>query len=261
MRSVRFRRLEYEKTDFDRWYERALQKMFSALGIPYDLLQEKVEMRYIESPDELNENDAVSESSIFLAGGITGCPNWQQQMVGLFEGTPLTIVNPRRADFPIGDPIAAQEQIHWEHRHLRRVNAIMFWFCAETVCPIVLYELGAWSMTKKPIFVGVDPEYIRKQNVEIQTSLSRPEVTVVYSLEALALQVKDYFENEERMESGELHTVYYDEKVQERELSIQVRIDDQLEWFPKSEISHVRQENDLFAFDIPLWLAVKKGLI
>ena len=57
---------------------------------------------------------------------------------------------------------------------------------------IVLYELGAWSMTMKPIFVGVDPEYIRRADVEVQTGLARPEVLVVHSLEALAGQIREW---------------------------------------------------------------------
>ena len=38
------------------------------------------------------------------------------------------------------------------HDALRDVHAISFWFPKETICPIVLYELGAWSMTNKTYF-------------------------------------------------------------------------------------------------------------
>jgi len=69
---------------------------------------------------------------------------------------------------------------------------IQFWFPQETLCPIVLYELGAWSKTNKPIFVGVHPEYKRRQDVEIQTKLARPEVKIVFSLENLAKQIRDF---------------------------------------------------------------------
>ena len=75
---------------------------------------------------------------------------------------------------------------------LRVADAILFWFPQETLCPIVLYELGAWSMSGKTIFVGVHPAYSRRQDVEIQTGLVRPEVNVVYSLEELAAQVMSW---------------------------------------------------------------------
>lgn len=123
---------------------------------------------------------------LFLAGGITGCPDWQQEMIAHLADYPGTILNPRRADFPIGDPAAAQAQIEWEHKALRYADEILFWFPCETICPIVLYELGAWSMTSKPIYVGVHPNYQRRQDVEIQTRLARPDVPLTYSIEALA---------------------------------------------------------------------------
>jgi len=144
-------------------------------------------MIYVEALDSLV---ATTELSVFLAGGITGCPDWQQDMRKLLQDTDLILFNPRRANFPIGDPGAALEQIAWEHYHLRTASAILFWFPRETLCPIVLYELGAWSMADKPIFVGVHPDYPRRKDVEIQTQLVRPEVKVVYSLEDLAQQVR-----------------------------------------------------------------------
>ena len=145
-------------------------------------------MHYIEAPTPYTYEE--SDKSLFLAGGITGCPDWQQDIVKLLSDTFITILNPRRADFPIHDPNAAMEQIKWEHDNLRRSCAISFWFPKETICPIVLYELGAWSMTDVPIFVGMHPEYQRRQDVEIQTKLARPKVEIVYSLDELANQVK-----------------------------------------------------------------------
>ena len=119
----------------------------------------------------------------------TGCPDWQQEMCILLNDSDLTLLNPRRADFPIGDPNAAKEQIEWEYKYLYQASAILFWFPYETLCPIVLYELGAWSKTNKTIFVGTHPDYKRKQDVEIQLSLSRPKVKIVSSIEHLAIQV------------------------------------------------------------------------
>jgi len=149
-------------------------------------------MIYVEAPNTY-EGDYYGPV-IFLAGGITGCPDWQQYARGHFlqEKTKCVLVNPRRAHFPIWDPTAAKKQIAWEHRELRHADAILFWFPCETICPIVLYELGAWSMTDKDIFVGVHPDYKRRQDVEIQTKLARPEVEIVYDLSSLVKQVIDW---------------------------------------------------------------------
>jgi len=142
-------------------------------------------MRYIESPKIYKGKDR----SLFLAGGITGCENWQQLVKRYLKDVNVVLFNPRRKDFPINDPNAAQAQIRWEYEYLRKASMILFWFPCETLCPIVLYELGAWSMTDKKIFVGVHPDYKRKQDVEIQTKLVRPEVQIVYDLGTLSEQI------------------------------------------------------------------------
>lgn len=148
-------------------------------------------MRYIEAPTEWEGQG----QAVFLAGGISGCPDWQSIVVARLAATALVLVNPRRATFPPHGSAAATEQIVWEHRHLRRATAILFWFPCETLCPIALYELGAWSMSPhKPIFVGVHPDYARKHDIVIQIRLARPEVEVVHALDDLADQVRAWEE-------------------------------------------------------------------
>jgi len=143
-------------------------------------------MIYVEAPTEYA---GTVRPSVFLAGGITGCGDWQRDLARRLRDTDLVVLNPRRKRFPIDDPSAAEQQINWEFRHLRRATARLFWFPSATLCPIALYELGAWSTTAGPLFIGVDPRYARRVDVEIQTKLARPDVTVVYSIEELANQV------------------------------------------------------------------------
>jgi hypothetical protein len=145
-------------------------------------------MKYIEAPEIYQGNDR----SLFLAGGISNCPNWQAELRKLIGDEQIVLLNPRRDEFPIHNPNAAEKQIRWEYEHLRKADAISFWFPKETLCPIVLCELGAWSMTNKPLFVGIDPEYPRRQDVEIQTKLARPDVKIVYDLESLSDQIKEW---------------------------------------------------------------------
>src|SRR5688572_19037925 len=140
-------------------------------------------MTYIEAPTEYTP---AGTPSVFLAGGISDCDDWQSRMVQLLSPLDVVVLNPRRREFPMNDPTAAGEQIRWEHRHLRRADARLFWFPSATLCPITLYELGAWSMAHGPLFVGVDPGYARRLDVETQTKLARPDVRVVHSLQDLA---------------------------------------------------------------------------
>lgn len=91
-------------------------------------------------------------------------------------------------------PSAAAAQIEWEFRHLRRATAVLFWFPPETLCPIALFELGGRvQVREQALFVGTDPDYARKLDVEIQLRLARPEVAVATDLHTLAGQVRGWF--------------------------------------------------------------------
>lgn len=149
-------------------------------------------MKYIEASKVYEGKD----KSLFLAGGITDCPDWQAELTDLLKDEEIVLLNPRRANFPIHDSNAAEEQIKWEYDHLRKANAISFWFSKETICPIVLYELGAHSITDKPIFVGMHPEYSRRQDVEIQTRLVRSNVKIAYDLSSLSTQIKEWIKSQ-----------------------------------------------------------------
>jgi len=146
-------------------------------------------MKYIESPSELVGSRNLR---IFLAGGITNCPDWQQVVAAnLKDVDGITLLNPRRADFPIDDPTAAKSQITWEYNMLREADIILFWFPKDTLCPIVLYELGAHAGNlNKPIVVGTHPEYKRIQDVTIQVGLVRDDVNIVDTLSGLLIELR-----------------------------------------------------------------------
>ena len=136
-------------------------------------------MRIVESPDPYKA--VRGETDLFLAGGITNCPDWQAEMLKKLKGD-IVVYNPRRANFPIDDPNAAKEQITWEYNRLKVAKEILFWFSRGSLNPIVLFGYGMWGLSKwssKKIFIGVDPEYERKQDVYIQTELVRDDYRLI----------------------------------------------------------------------------------
>jgi hypothetical protein len=147
-------------------------------------------MQVIEA---VSREDQKHSTSLFLAGGITGCPDWQAEVLENIKELNITVFNPRRKDFPIHDPSASEEQITWEYYKLRQATFVSFWFPKETLCPIVLFELGAALERTKNLFVGVHPEYPRRQDVEIQTKLQRPNLLRVYTLKQLSEMIKFTF--------------------------------------------------------------------
>ena len=130
-----------------------------------------------------------NELSLFLGGGITGCRDWQAEVVEKLKNTNLVLLNPRRKHWPMNDPEASKNQISWEYEHLQTASMIMFWFSPETLCPITLFEYGKWIVRNKPLFVGCDPEYSRIQDVIVQTRLERPYQQVHTNLDSLVRSV------------------------------------------------------------------------
>lgn len=139
-------------------------------------------LRYIEAPAHYDGEAA----SLFLGGGITGCPNWQRRAVLQLDAidSPAVVLNPRRESFPAGQVDATREQVAWEYEHLRLADVILFWFCAEAVQPIALYELGAHAARGTRLAVGTHPEYPRRLDVLEQLRHARPDMTVHDTLQA-----------------------------------------------------------------------------
>jgi len=155
---------------------------------------------YIEAPHfSLDVARLTPDDCLFLADSITGAHDWQKEMVfkKYFPYPSLidvfNVFNPRRVDFDASDPNVEKEQITWEYHCIHHCNHILFWFAPETLAPITLFELGSALNTHQHenIYIGIDPQYKRKNDVIIQTSLrdERLAKRIVYSKEDLAMQV------------------------------------------------------------------------
>ena len=96
-------------------------------------------MKVYQAPDKVDWYGVANRKSIFLAGGITGCDNWQLDLIfelqsldnsGLFDLGGLVIFNPRRDNFDVMDMEATIEQIKWEHKCLEKCDICSFFFPA-----------------------------------------------------------------------------------------------------------------------------------
>jgi len=143
----------------------------------------------IHAPEENYSLENFHNTKLFMAGGITGCSDWQSKLIELLKDVPnLTIYNPRRDNFENAGEKEMESQIVWEYEHLQKADIISFWFSKETLCPITLYELGLHGNYGNTV-IGIDPEYKRKKDIEIQSKLAGREGTVVYSLKDLASEI------------------------------------------------------------------------
>lgn len=128
---------------------------------------------------------------VFLAGGITKCPDWQSDAIKNLgnsftsrfdQNDHLIIFNPRRKDFDITDPDASIKQIEWEFNALENCDIFSMFFCAsESVQPICMYELGR-NITRMQmrfpknwddrLIITSEKDYSRCKDVEIQSRLA-----------------------------------------------------------------------------------------
>jgi hypothetical protein len=140
-------------------------------------------MRVITAPEVIEKKD--NEKYVFLAGGITKCPDWQKDVIEYLEhlrSDDMVVLNPRRENFPINDPSAAYKQIEWEFDALEKADIFSMYFCSgKSDQPICMYELGRNILRmqmKYPsdwehrIIISVEEGYSRKEDVLIQTELA-----------------------------------------------------------------------------------------
>lgn len=137
-------------------------------------------MRVYIAPEEYIPQEG--DLTCFLAGGITDCWDWQDAVIQELEKFDdldrLVLFNPRRPNFPIHDPNAAQEQIEWEFNYLNSCDIFSMFFCSgESTQPICMYELGRHLARLEngsgcqTAVISVEEGYVRQQDVYIQTRL------------------------------------------------------------------------------------------
>lgn len=126
-----------------------------------------------------------SAPSIFLAGGISGTADWQTPVAQRLSQKAV-VLNPRRQTYDLGNLTETPRQIKWEFDHLAKADVILFWFMPETLQPIAMFELGAYAyagLHGKPLAVGSDPGYARRQDIVVQLGLARPDLVIFDSLD------------------------------------------------------------------------------
>lgn len=135
------------------------------------------------APEAIYPEDYSTSNTVFLAGGITNCVEWQDLVIEYLMKTEadlnrdILILNPRRPNFPMGDQAEAGRQIEWEFDALNASNVFSVWFSnSSSVQPITLYELGRQMVIRakypNSVIVGVGPAYSRLYDVYKQVVLA-----------------------------------------------------------------------------------------
>lgn len=137
------------------------------------------------------------EKTLYLAGGVAGCPDWQAEVIKALEKTSLTIFNPRRQTLLANMPELVQSQREWEFGNITATRAVMFWFPKESLCPTTNFELGIivaqqlWDFDTAPAYVGIHPEHPRRSDILAQLTMTAPRLVVADSVKGVVQQVKN----------------------------------------------------------------------
>lgn len=140
----------------------------------------------INAPDDTSGSNY--RTNIFLAGGVTYCPDWQQKVIDqllkerCLSDKDITIYNPRREEWDINSGEEESiKQIEWEAKRFMKSNIFSFYFCnSESPQPITLFELGRYATLAKDyydsdwkdrIIVSIENGYSRDLDVETQCRL------------------------------------------------------------------------------------------
>jgi hypothetical protein len=157
-----------------------------------------IKAKVITSPKKFKIHDTDSivknKKTVFLAGGISNCTDWQSELIELLLPFDITIFNPRRKFYDMADKNIEREQITWEFNAINTAEIFSIWFQAsESVQPISLYELGS-NIHKKTIYrtiIGIEPGYKRETDVRIQMELICPTLSdsISNTLESHAVNI------------------------------------------------------------------------
>jgi hypothetical protein len=129
-------------------------------------------MRVVEAPN--HAHIGKKDVSVFIAGGITNCPDWQSEFIDFCKtsrlGENVVLLNPRRANFDTSVTSDTVTQIEWEYDALERADIVVVWFPWETVCPITLFEVGREWTRREPdeVIVGCHVDYSKKLDLIVQ---------------------------------------------------------------------------------------------
>jgi hypothetical protein len=144
--------------------------------------------------------------AIFLAGGISNCPDWQTptaQSIALNTPDNVLVLNPRLpGTLDPNDATTAVPQIKWEADALRDANMVLFWFPKESVCPITLLELGKELVRAEltnygRLIVGCEPGYTRTLDVITQCQLVFPDMQIHDNLSDMVDRVYVMYDQDE----------------------------------------------------------------
>ncbi|KOS22569.1 hypothetical protein ESCO_001972 [Escovopsis weberi] len=116
--------------------------------------------------------EGTARPSIFLAGTTspTEEPDWREKLTSDLAHLPITIFNPRRADWGASwredmSDSRFREQVEWELEMQDRADVVVVFLHGVSAAPISLLELGLCVRSGRAVVCALD-SYSKRGNVE-----------------------------------------------------------------------------------------------
>lgn len=146
-------------------------------------------MERLRYPEKFMGGESL-QTSFYLAGGCA--TEWRQYLMDRMTSDEFynaVIIDPVSSTY---DP---KKNTEWEFNTMRRSDCIVFWFAAETLQPISLFELGTVCRDHlKPMIVGIHPQYEKVDTLITQLKLFRPDVRIVFDLNHVLSEMEQFVE-------------------------------------------------------------------
>ena len=149
--------------------------------------------------DHINEARQYDDKTrIFLGGSIEmgKAIDWQAKVSkDLWSIKDLVLFNPRRDDWDSSWEQSIhnkqfKEQVDWELDAQEYSDIIIYNFCADTMSPITLLELGLFTSSDATVLVCCPEGYWRKGNVDIVCEYY--DIEVYENLDDLTKYIKEF---------------------------------------------------------------------
>ena len=146
-------------------------------------INENNNIKCVTPNDGIATNFKVFDKRIFLAGPITGAPDWQSEMVSELvklnqdDLYSTLICNTRRDKYD--ETFNSEYQIHWDQTHIQNCNIILFYIpepvdtkLKDRYAKTTMYELAEMLHTNKyknpdnKIIIAIHPKYSMYKYVE-----------------------------------------------------------------------------------------------
>jgi hypothetical protein len=136
--------------------------------------------------------DPTSGLSICLIGPTIGCSDWQAEVVEYLSGEKINVFNPRPKYAITTNPVLQNNLQTWEREKIIHADSLCFWLPVGGIWAEALIKLGMGLEMAKPIFLGIESNYVQEMYIKSHVIFRRPQQKVHGLVTYMAAEIKTW---------------------------------------------------------------------